>query len=49
MFMQILLTPESEPPVTGFIIPYIFSPPELDESNGSKRQYFIIEGFGTVY
>jgi hypothetical protein len=40
MFMEILPL-RSEPPVFGFIVPYIFSPPELDESNGSKRQYII--------
>jgi hypothetical protein len=49
MFMEIALTPESEPPVTVFIIPYMISPPELDETNESKRQYFIIERFDTVY
>jgi len=32
MEMRTALTPESEGPGTDFIIPYIFSPPELDES-----------------
>jgi hypothetical protein len=39
----------SEPPVTGFIIPYTFPPPKLDVTKGLKRQYFIIERFGKVY
>jgi hypothetical protein len=46
---QNLLQEYFEPLVTGLIIPYTFSPPELDETNGSKRQHFIIERFGTVY